>query len=58
MFVGSVLGNHNQSLLQSVVDPDPVGPGTFIRIQIRKKNHSGSEQLRIRNEFEEKSENW
>jgi hypothetical protein len=34
-----------------VVNPDPVGSETFNRIRIRK-NHSGSEQLRIRNEFE------
>jgi hypothetical protein len=38
------------------VDPDPVGSETFrkirIRIQIREKDHYGSGQLRIRNEFE------
>jgi hypothetical protein len=33
----------------SVVDPDPVTPETFSRI---RKKHSGSEQMRIRNELE------
>jgi hypothetical protein len=36
---------------------DPVGSETYRRIQILiwiRKNHSGSGQLRIRNEFEEK----
>jgi hypothetical protein len=53
MFVGSVLGKLN--LMHCVVDADPVGSDTFSRIRIRK-NHSGSgsEQLRIQNEFEVK----
>ncbi len=41
--------------LTSLVNPDPVGSETFSRIQIQN-NHSwsGSEQLRIQNEFEVK----
>ncbi len=37
--------------MSSVVDPDPVGSETFSRI---RKNHSGSEQLQLWNDFEVK----
>jgi hypothetical protein len=39
--------------MSSVVDLDPVGLETFSRIRIRK-SHSGSEQLRLQNEYEGK----